>query len=69
MTSLLQDDAYLIYFSAGLFIHSKAIIDEAFDIFKREIVYLLPVIDDQETRHLLGIVTQVDVLTIFKEVK
>jgi len=69
LISLLQDDAYLIYFSAGLFIHSKATIDEAIDMFEREKVDLLPVIDDRETRHLLGIVTQRDVLTIFREVK
>ena len=30
MTSQLQEDSYLIYFSAGLFIHSKAIIDDGY---------------------------------------
>ena len=42
---------------------------EAIDMFEREKVDLLPVIDDRETRHLLRIVTQRDVLTIFREVK
>ena len=51
----------------GPFIHSKATIDEALDMFEREKIDLLPVIDDQETKHLIGILTQRDVLTVFKE--
>ena len=50
----------------GTFIHSKATVNEAFDLFDREKTDLLPVIDDQETIHLLGILTQRDLLTAFK---
>ena len=51
---------------AGPFIHSKATINEALDLFDGEKIDLLPVIDDQETKHLLGILTQQDVLAVFK---
>lgn len=50
----------------GPFIHSTATIHEAFDLFEKEKIDLLPVIDDPERKHLLGILTQRDVLTIFK---
>jgi len=49
------------------FIDSKATINEALDMFEREKVDLLPVIDDKESKKLLGILTQRDVLTVFKE--
>jgi Kef-type K+ transport system membrane component KefB/CBS domain-containing protein len=48
-------------------IDSKATINEALDMFEREKVDLLPVIDDKESKKLLGIVTQRDVLAVFKE--
>ncbi len=51
---------------AGPFIHSKATINEALDLFEVEKIDLLPVIDDRETKHLLGILTQQDVLAVFK---
>ena len=51
---------------AGPFIHSKATINEVLDLFEVEKIDLLPVIDDQETKHLLGILTQQDVLAVFK---
>jgi CIC family chloride channel protein len=50
----------------GTFIHSKATVNEAFDLFDREKTDLLPVIDNQETKHLIGILTQRDLLTAFK---
>ena len=53
----------------GPVIHSRATIAEALDLFEREKVDMLPVIDNKETKHLLGIVTQRDVLTAFKEKK
>ena len=49
------------------FIRSKDTISEALDLFEREKVDILPVIDNWETKHLLGIVTQRDVLAVFKE--
>jgi Kef-type K+ transport system membrane component KefB/CBS domain-containing protein len=52
---------------AGLYIHSKTTINEALDIFEKEKIDLLPVIDDQKSKHLLGILTQRDVLAVFKE--
>ncbi|MCK5513140.1 MAG: cation:proton antiporter [Deltaproteobacteria bacterium] len=51
---------------AGPFIHSKATINEALDLFELEKTDLLPVIDDRETKHLMGILTQRDVLAVFK---
>ena len=51
---------------AGPFIHSKATINEALDLFELEKTDLLPVIDDRETKHLVGILTQRDVLAVFK---
>lgn len=51
---------------AGPFIHSKATINEVLDLFEVEKIDLLPVIDDRETKHLLGILTQQDVLAVFK---
>lgn len=48
-------------------IDSKATINEALDMFEKEKVDLLPVIDDKKSKKLLGIVTQRDVLTVFKE--
>jgi CBS domain-containing protein len=54
---------------ARAFIHSKATINDALDMFEKEKIDLLPVIDDQETKHLLGILTQRDVLAVFKEKK
>ena len=53
----------------GPFIHSKATIQEALDMFQREKIDMLPVIDDSGAKHLLGIVTQRDVLAVFKERK
>jgi Kef-type K+ transport system membrane component KefB/CBS domain-containing protein len=54
---------------ARAFIHSKDTINDALDMFEKEKIDLLPVIDDQETKHLLGILTQRDVLAVFKEKK
>lgn len=51
---------------AGPFIHSKATINEALDLFEVEKIDLLPVIDDQKTKHLIGVLTQRDVLAVFK---
>jgi Mg/Co/Ni transporter MgtE len=51
------------------FIRSKATISEALDLFEREKVDILPVVDNWEKKHLLGIVTQRDVLAVFKEKK
>ncbi len=51
---------------AGPFIHSKSTISKALDLFEGEKIDLLPVIDDQKTKHLLGILTQRDVLAVFK---
>ena len=53
----------------GPCIHSKATIQEALDLFQQEKIDLLPVIDDRTAKHLLGIVTQRDVLAVFKEKK
>ena len=50
----------------GSVIHSKATIREALALFEREKVDMLPVIDNKETKHLIGIVTQRDVLAAFK---
>ena len=69
LISLFKGNVYLFYFFTGVFIHSKLTIDKTFDIFERKDVDLLPVTDDRETRHPLGIVTQRDVLTVFREVK
>jgi Kef-type K+ transport system membrane component KefB/CBS domain-containing protein len=52
--------------STGSVIHSKATITEALALFEREKVDILPVIDNKETNHLIGIVTQRDVLAAFK---
>lgn len=49
------------------FIDSKATLNEALDMFEKEKVDLLPVIDDKESKKLLGVVTQRDVLAVFKE--
>jgi len=49
------------------FIDSKAAINEALDMFERERIDLLPVIDDKESKKLLGILPQRDVLAVFKE--
>jgi len=54
---------------AGPFIHSKATINEALDLFEVEKIDLLPVIDDQKTKHLIGVLTQRDVLAVFKRKK
>jgi Kef-type K+ transport system membrane component KefB len=54
---------------ASPFIHSKATIQEALDVFQQEKIDILPVIDDRAAKHLLGIVTQRDVLAVFKEKK
>ena len=51
------------------FIDSKATINEALNMFEREKIDLLPVIDDKESKKLLGILTQRDVLAVFKEKK
>ena len=48
-------------------IDSKATLNEALDVFEKAKVDLLPVIDDKESKKLLGVVTQRDVLTVFKE--
>jgi Kef-type K+ transport system membrane component KefB len=48
-------------------IDSKATLNEALDLFEKAKVDLLPVIDDKESKKLLGVVTQRDVLTVFKE--
>jgi CBS domain-containing protein len=53
----------------GPCIHSKATIQEALDMFQYEKIDMLPVIDDTTAKHLLGIVTQRDVLAVFKEKK
>ena len=53
----------------GPCIHSKATIQEALNLFQQEKIDLLPVIDDRTAKHLLGIVTQRDVLAVFKEKK
>ena len=50
----------------GSVIHSGATIREALALFEREKVDMLPVIDNKETKHLIGIVTQRDVLAAFK---
>ena len=50
----------------GTVIHTKATITEALALFEREKVDMLPVIDNKETNHLIGIVTQRDVLAAFK---
>jgi Kef-type K+ transport system membrane component KefB/predicted transcriptional regulator len=53
----------------GPCIHSKPTIQEALDMFQYEKIDMLPVIDDTTAKHLLGIVTQRDVLAVFKEKK
>ena len=49
------------------FIDSKATLNEALDVFEKAKVDILPVIDDKVSKKLIGIVTQRDVLTVFKE--
>lgn len=51
------------------FIDSKTTINAALDMFEKERVDLLPVIDDVKSKKLLGILIQKDVLTVFKEKK
>ena len=53
----------------GSVIHSRATIREALALFSQEKVDMLPVIDNKETKHLIGIVTQRDVLAAFKKKK
>jgi len=49
------------------FIDSKATINEALDMFEKEKIDLLPVIDDIKSKKLLGIITQRDLLAVFQK--
>jgi Kef-type K+ transport system membrane component KefB len=53
--------------SLGPSISSETNLNEALDMFNRENIDILPVIDNPSAGHLVGILTQRDVLTVFKE--